>query len=118
VISLDNDPELLIIVFLLLLLFSLAIFIFLLSLPYTLTLKWPNFDLTLPSSKMLEKIGFHLDQYEMILECEDKEKLSLIYAKLKMIISHKGFNEYFKPIKRLGKGAFATVYLIEHKMTK
>jgi hypothetical protein len=78
----------------------------------------PKFDLTLASSEMLERIGFHLDQYEMILECEDKEKLNLIYAKLKMIISHKGFNEYFKPIKRLGKGAFATVYLIEHKMTK
>jgi len=34
------------------------------------------------------------------------------------LISHKGFNEYFKPIKRLGRGAFATVYLIEHKFTK
>lgn len=35
-----------------------------------------------------------------------------------MLISHKGFNDFFKPIKRLGKGAFATVYLIEHKITK
>lgn len=35
-----------------------------------------------------------------------------------MLLSHKGFNDYFKPIKRLGKGAFATVYLIEHRITK
>jgi hypothetical protein len=48
----------------------------------------------------------------MIIECEDKSKLNQIYAKLKLLLSHKGFNDYFKPIKRLGKGAFATVYLI------
>lgn len=35
-----------------------------------------------------------------------------------MIISHDKFSEYFKPTKRLGRGAFATVYLIEHRVTK
>lgn len=37
---------------------------------------------------------------------------------MKLIFSHKGFNEFFKPIKRLGRGAFATVYLIESKISK
>lgn len=48
----------------------------------------------------------------MVIECEDKIKLTQIYTKLKLLLSHKGFNDFFKPIKRLGKGAFATVYLI------
>jgi hypothetical protein len=39
-----------------------------------------------------------------------------LYQILKKSHSHKGFNEYFKPIKRLGRGSFATVYLIEHKI--
>lgn len=37
---------------------------------------------------------------------------------MKRLISHKGFNEFYKPLKRLGRGTFATVYLIEHKFTK
>ena len=35
-----------------------------------------------------------------------------VYKKLKTIHSHKGFEDYFKPLKRLGKGSFAVVYLI------
>lgn len=30
---------------------------------------------------------------------------------------HKGFNEFYKPIRRLGRGSFATVYLVEHRYT-
>lgn len=40
-----------------------------------------------------------------------------IYLKLKREISHKGFNDIFKPLKRLGRGSFATVYLVQHKVT-
>ena len=32
-------------------------------------------------------------------------------------MGHKGFNDFYKPIKRLGRGTFATVYLVEHKYT-
>ena len=32
-------------------------------------------------------------------------------------MSHKGFTDFYKPIKRLGRGNFATVYLVEHKHT-
>lgn len=41
--------------------------------------------------------------------------MQLLYNKLKREISHKGFNEFFKPLKRLGKGSFAAVYLVQHK---
>lgn len=41
-----------------------------------------------------------------------------MYNYLKITISHKGFNDYFRPLKRLGRGSFAAVYLVEHKITK
>lgn len=31
--------------------------------------------------------------------------------------NHKGFSEFYKPLRRLGRGTFATVYLVEHKYT-
>ena len=43
--------------------------------------------------------------------------MNILYQKLTRIISHKGFNDYFKVCKRLGRGNFATVYLAEHKYT-
>lgn len=49
---------------------------------------------------------------------EDFALINEVYSSLKYTISHKGFNDYFKPLKRLGKGAYATVYLIQHKFTK
>jgi hypothetical protein len=60
---------------------------------------------------------FHNDQ-EMQLLIEEKSYLEKIYRYLKNIISHKGFNDYFRPLKRLGRGSFAAVYLVEHKITK
>ena len=36
---------------------------------------------------------------------------------MRRFLNQKGFNEYFKPLKRLGRGTFATVYLVEHKFT-
>lgn len=39
------------------------------------------------------------------------------YQMFKKHLPHKGFGDYFKPLRRLGKGAFATVYLVEHKHT-
>jgi serine/threonine protein kinase len=40
-----------------------------------------------------------------------------LYLKLRNVLTHKGFNEFYKPIKRLGRGTFATVYLVEHRVT-
>lgn len=40
-----------------------------------------------------------------------------LYLRLVRVFSHRGFNEFYKPIKRLGRGTFATVYLVEHKYT-
>ena len=54
----------------------------------------------------------------MTLRTASKEVLESVYEALKSQLSHKGFNEYFTPLKRLGKGGFATVYLVEHKFTK
>lgn len=41
-----------------------------------------------------------------------------LYAELCRCISVKGFNDYYKPLKRLGRGNFASVYLVEHKFTR
>ena len=43
--------------------------------------------------------------------------MTKLYKKLKLTNSHQGFNDYFKPLKRLGRGSFAAVYLIESKYT-
>ena len=72
----------------------------------------PKYDMNEKNIESLDKIIIHQGGDEMIIECEDKSKINQIYAKLKPLLSHNGFNDYFKPIKRLGKGAFATVYLI------
>lgn len=48
---------------------------------------------------------------------QSQESLQKLYRCLTREISHKGFNEYFKPKKRLGRGNFATVYLVEHRAT-
>jgi hypothetical protein len=72
----------------------------------------PKYEQKNVNEETLCKITVHKGTNEMVIECEDKDKLTQIYTKLKLLLSHKGFNEFFKPIKRLGKGAFATVYLI------
>lgn len=40
--------------------------------------------------------------------------LKKLYGSLCRELSHQGFDEYFKPLKRLGRGSFATVYLVQH----
>lgn len=45
------------------------------------------------------------------------QHLQHLYKKLTRQLSHKGFSQYFKPLKRLGRGTFATVYMVEHKFT-
>lgn len=72
----------------------------------------PQYEQKTVNVETLAKITVHKGKYEMVIECKDKTKLTQIYTKLKLLLSHKGFNDFFRPIKRLGKGAFATVYLI------
>lgn len=48
---------------------------------------------------------------------KDSVLIEQVYSKLVRTFTHKGFNEFYKPIKRLGRGSFATVYLVEHKYT-
>ena len=50
------------------------------------------------------------------LNGQNKAFLSSIYKSLNLILSHKGINDYLQPIKRIGKGGFATVYLVESKI--
>jgi hypothetical protein len=78
----------------------------------------PKYEQETANEQTLDKIIVLRGTYEIVIECEDIAKLTQIYTKLKLLLSHKGFNDFFKPVKRLGKGAFATVYLIEHKITK
>jgi serine/threonine protein kinase len=47
----------------------------------------------------------------------NEEHIQSLYLRLTRILNHKGFNEFYKPIKRLGRGTFATVYLVEHRVT-
>lgn len=53
-----------------------------------------------------------------VIRCKNFSETETLYCKLKRYISHKGFSQFYKPLKRLGRGTFATVYLIEHKYTK
>lgn len=43
---------------------------------------------------------------------EDASAIETIYSKMVRCFSHKGFNDFYRPIKRLGRGSFATVYLV------
>ena len=45
------------------------------------------------------------------------ETIDLLYREIGRLRNHKGFNEFYKPRKRLGRGTFASVYLVEHKYT-
>ena len=78
----------------------------------------PIFDNYDKSGSTLTKIKCHLDDQMLVISAKDPKILTQLHQKLKRHISHKGFNDYFKPIRRLGKGAFATVYLVEHKFSE
>lgn len=56
-------------------------------------------------------------QREITISAKDSLVLQRVHLKLKREISHNGFNDIFKPLKRLGRGSFATVYLVQHKVT-
>ena len=73
-----------------------------------------NGKITIPEIQVYdpEKLCF------FTIKCKNVSETERLYSKLKRCISHKGFNEFYKPLKRLGRGTFATVYLIEHKYTK
>lgn len=43
---------------------------------------------------------------------QDTTSIEKIYSKMVRSFTHKGFNEFYRPIKRLGRGSFATVYLV------
>ena len=45
------------------------------------------------------------------------ETVDVLYRKIGRLLNHKGFNEFYKPLKRLGRGTFASVYLVEHRYT-
>lgn len=64
------------------------------------------------NSAVLDEIKFHYEGQVLSIKAKKDQSMLETYQKLKKLISHKGFNDYFRPIKRLGKGAFATVYLI------
>lgn len=72
----------------------------------------PKYDLTDPQLPKIHEIKMHSNSHEMLLRTGDHVSLQRIYETLKLSLSHKGFTDYFKAIKRLGKGAFATVYLV------
>jgi len=72
---------------------------------------FPNFK-----GKEVDSIIIHFENDSMTLSGCD-ELVNKLYIKLTRVLSHQGFNEYYKPIKRLGRGTFATVYLVEHKAT-
>jgi hypothetical protein len=72
----------------------------------------PKYDLTDPYLPKIHEIKMHSNSHEMLLRTGDHVSLQRIYETLKLSLSHKGFTDYFKAIKRLGKGAFATVYLV------
>lgn len=49
---------------------------------------------------------------------QDTTSIEKIYSKMVRSFTHKGFNEFYRPIKRLGRGSFATVYLVQHRFTQ
>jgi serine/threonine protein kinase len=65
----------------------------------------------------VDKITLHLGDLRLDLDSSTAAFMTTVYQHLKKHISHKGFNDYFKPLKRLGRGSFAAVYLIESKAT-
>lgn len=67
---------------------------------------------------IIQSLIFFINNREITLTSKEEGLLQKIYGLLKKIISHRGFNEIFKPLKRLGRGSFAAVYLVEHKYTK
>lgn len=78
----------------------------------------PKYDLTNSKQPSLAEIRIHCNGQHMILTNNGNDVLKEVYNKLRMLISHKGFSDWFKPVKKLGRGAFATVYLVESKITK
>lgn len=61
--------------------------------------------------------GFKIEKKEesYLLFTKDLVGMDQIKAFLKKKLSQTGFHETFKALKKLGKGNFAHVYLVEHK---
>jgi hypothetical protein len=72
----------------------------------------PVYSLSNSKCIALEAIRLHCDYHVLTLTLKQKECTAQLYSQMKRCLSHKGFSDYFKPIRRLGKGAFATVYLV------
>ena len=68
------------------------------------------------AGSIVKKIAVHQEFEAMTIEGNESD-LQKLYAKLCRQLPHKGFTDFYKPIKRLGRGTFATVYLVEHKYT-
>ena len=72
----------------------------------------------------IDKIFLHSadNNSEQILELhptclKEQNKLSEVFKQLKKSVSIRNLNSFFKPLKRLGRGRFATVYLMESKIS-
>lgn len=48
----------------------------------------------------------------MAVNASSQDTMEQVYKQLKKVISHNGVNDYLKPLKRLGRGTFAAVYLM------
>jgi calcium-dependent protein kinase len=59
-----------------------------------------------------DRITFFLHEKEISFELVEKDQL-VWRGILKQYLNQVGFHEQFKPIKKIGKGNFASVYLAE-----
>jgi hypothetical protein len=58
-----------------------------------------------------QALTFYLDDNEIAFDLVDKDGKEWRNA-LRRSLSQVGFHEQFKPLKKIGKGNFATVYMV------
>lgn len=69
-----------------------------------------NFDLKFGVKGGSVKFENHLNSMSLDLPRNDEKDWRQV---LRLYLNQKGFHETFKPIKKIGKGNFASVYLVE-----
>lgn len=57
-------------------------------------------------------VGLECGTEKLVVRDTQPSSLEVLYEQLKRRLSVKGFNDYYKPLKRLGRGNFASVYLV------
>jgi serine/threonine protein kinase len=62
---------------------------------------------------MENKIHFYLEEHEITYTLPNLDEKQLRNV-LKGYLNQVGFHEQYKPIKKIGKGSFASVYLVQH----